>query len=85
MQEKCTDKGSKVRFHLADVFFPSTEELRAIFPHEEELEGTVMNFSDSGSRSNAFAIVEIIRKQTVVIPIEKLLPVKGIEASQGES
>ena len=73
-----TLKGNNVRFHLSDVFLPNAEELRAVFREEEELEGTVVDFSDSGIRANAFAIVEIIQKQTVVIPIDKLEPASSI-------
>ena len=73
-----------MRFHLADVFLPNAEELRATFQEEQVLEGTVIDFSDSGIRSNAFAIVEIIQKQTVVIPIEKLQPASGSDATAHE-
>lgn len=41
-----------------------------------------MNFSDSGSRSKAFAIVEVARRQTVVIPVERLETVHE-DSSQG--
>ena len=71
-----------MRFHLADVFLPNAVDLRAVFRDEEEIEGTVIDFSDSGSRQNAFAVVEIIRKQTVIIPIEKLEPAGGINGVQ---
>lgn len=67
-----TLKGNKVRFHLEDVFIPSAEDVKAFFGEAEELEGTVIDFSDSGSRPNAFAIVEVVQKQKFVIPVEKL-------------
>ena len=73
-----------MRFHLSDVFLPNADELRAVYREEEELEGTVIDFSDSGIRPNAFAIVEIIQKQTVIIPIEKLEPAGSIDGAQGE-
>jgi len=57
-------------------------DLRAVFREEEEIEGTVIDFSDSGSRQNAFAIVEIIRKQTVIIPIEKLQAESGTKRDE---
>ena len=78
-----TERGNKVRFHVADVFLPNAEEVRALFGSEEELEGIVMNFSDSGSRSKAFAIVEVVRRQTVVIPVERLQPMQD-KTSQAE-
>lgn len=61
-----------MRFRLADVFLPSADGLRAAFQEEDALEGTVVDFSDSGSRANAFAIIEVIQKETVVVPVEKL-------------
>ena len=39
----------------------------------------MIDFSDSGIRPDAFAIVEIIQKQKVVIPIEKLELASGID------
>jgi hypothetical protein len=67
-----TEKGCKVRFHLADVFLPNAEELCAAFREEETLEGMVVDFSDSGDRAHAFAIIEVIQKEIVVVPVEKL-------------
>lgn len=71
-----------MRFCLADVFLPNDEDLRAIFHEEEALEGTVIDFSDSGSRPNAFAIIEVIQKQTLVVPVERLQPGSGCDAVQ---
>ena len=48
------------------------EEIRAGFSETSELEGTVVDFSDSGAASQVFAVVEVIRTQTVVIPVERL-------------
>jgi hypothetical protein len=61
-----------VRFHLADVFLPSAADLSVVSLVEEELEGTVVDFSDSGSTPNAFAVIEVIQKRTVIVPVEKL-------------
>lgn len=64
--------GDKVRFSASDVFLPSQEILLAPPPAEAELEGTVVDFSDSGARARVFAVVDVVRKQTVVVPVEKL-------------
>jgi len=61
-----------VRFRLADVFLPSPQELHAAFREEEALEGVVVDFSDSGSWTNAFAIIEVILKETIVVQVDKL-------------
>lgn len=39
---------------------------------EEELEGTIIDFSDSGQNERFFAIVDVVRKQSVVVAVQKL-------------
>ena len=56
---------------MADVFLPSAEEVLALSP-ATELEGVVIDFSDSGSQARVFAVVAVIRRQNVVVPVEKL-------------
>jgi hypothetical protein len=36
------------------------------------LQGTVVGFSDSGSVPRAFAVVEVIKRLTVVVPVDQL-------------
>lgn len=64
--------GDEVRFSVCDVFLPSPETVLAPLPGEAVLEGTVVDFSDSGSKPRVFAVVEVVRTQTVVVPVEKL-------------
>lgn len=59
-------------FSLSSSFLPSSEELLKALSLESELEGTVIDFSDSGDTAQAFALVEVVRKQTVIVPVEKL-------------
>jgi hypothetical protein len=72
-----TEKGCKVRFRLADVFLPDANELSAAIRNRNELEGVVIGFSDSGERSNAFALIELAQQESVVVPVEKLQPCGG--------
>lgn len=65
-------QGDIVRFHAADVFLPIHDELQRILSLSEELEGTVVDFSDSGMKPRIFAIVEVVTRQTMVVPIAKL-------------
>jgi hypothetical protein len=37
-----------------------------------EVDGMIVSFSDSGSKPQAFAVVEVVRKQTLIVPVEKL-------------
>jgi hypothetical protein len=61
-----------VRFRISDVFLPSPEGLLLVPSSGEELEGTVVDFSDSGQKARFFALVDVVRRQTVVVPVEKL-------------
>lgn len=60
-----------MRFRVTDVFLPSAEEVLKVSP-TEELEGVVVDFSDSGSTARVFAVVDVIRRQNLVVPVEKL-------------
>ena len=66
-----TEVGDKVRFSVVDVFLPIAEGA-FVAGAGEEVEGTVVNFSDSGSKVRAFAMVDVFFKQTVIVPVEKL-------------
>ncbi|MEJ2009461.1 MAG: hypothetical protein P8Z30_15120 [Acidobacteriota bacterium] len=61
-----------MHFRIADVFLTRPEELLKAFSSEEEAEGTVVGFSDSGSEPRAFAVVDVVRRQNVIIPTAKL-------------
>jgi hypothetical protein len=67
-----TGKGDRVNFRIADAFLPDPETLREIFSDTAELEGTIVDFSDSGQDSRAFALVEVIQRHVVVLPVKKL-------------
>ena len=57
---------------MSDAFVPDPEAIRAAFSDVSEVEGTVVSFSDSGTVRKAFALVEVTRKQTVIVPVEKI-------------
>jgi hypothetical protein len=61
-----------VRFEAADVFLPNPEEL---LRPAGDLEGVVVGFSDSGAEARVFAVVEVVQKQEVVVPVDKLQPI----------
>jgi hypothetical protein len=39
---------------------------------DTEIEGTIVDFSDSGLKLRAFAVVEVVNGRTMVVPVEKL-------------
>ncbi len=61
-----------MRFHLSDVFLPTPEEVCALSASDMELEGTIVSFSDSGQKADYFAVVDVVRKQSVVVAVDKL-------------
>ncbi len=69
-------------FRTADVFLPGAEPLGSVISAESELEGTVIDLSDSGYRSQVFAIVEVVRREVVVLPVEKLRLLEPVDPSQ---
>jgi len=77
VEESPTQTGDKVRFRVSDVFLPSLEVVLAGPSAEGELEGTIVDFSDSGHLARAFAVVDVIRRQIVIVPVEKLQAVRS--------
>jgi hypothetical protein len=79
-----TRVGDKVRFSVSDVFLPQPEGVFIAAPDETEVEGTIVDFSDSGSKPRAFAVVDVVRRQTVIIPAEKVKPVNAQSGDDSE-
>ena len=65
---------------MSDAFLPSAEELVVLAMPGEKVEGIVIEFSDSGSKPDYFAVVDVVRRRTVVVPVEKLEVVPGSDA-----
>ena len=68
-----------MRFLVGDIFLPTAERTSIEATGETEVEGTIHDFSDSGSKARFFALVDVVRKETVVVPVEKLRVVAGRE------
>jgi hypothetical protein len=67
-----TQAGNRVRFRVEDVFWSNEEGVFAPLAPGTEVDGVIVSFSDSGSKPKAFAVVEVVRKQTLIVPLEKL-------------
>jgi hypothetical protein len=65
-------EGDIVRFQVADIFLPAADDLPKALTSAEQLEGTVVNFSDSGLLPRVFAVVDVIARRSFVVPVEKL-------------
>jgi hypothetical protein len=75
--EGATEKGSRVRFSPRSVFLSNPEEAMSLGPEGDELEGTIVGFSDSGTAAKAYAVVEVVRKLLLVIPVNDLSLIPG--------
>lgn len=72
-----------MRFLASEVFLASQEDLVSEHPGSVEMEGVIVDFSDSGTRPRAFAVVELATGQKIVVPVEKLRTPKSAPA-EGE-
>ena len=61
-----------VCFRICDVFLPEPAEVLASLTPEVEANGTVVEFSDSGSNLRAYAVVRITAQQAVVLRVDAL-------------
>ena len=67
-----TNKGDWVRFFASEVFLSTQEDLAGARAGSAEMEGIIVDFSDSGDKPRAFAVVELATGQTIVVPVEKM-------------
>ena len=44
---------------------------------DQKMEGTVINFSDSGPKTDHFAVIDVVQRCRVVVPIAKLEVLHG--------
>ena len=78
-------RGERVRFRISDIFLATPDEVIPELSNAEELEGTVLDFSDSGLEVDVFALVEISGKRTLVVPVKKLRHMKDEERPDANS
>ena len=70
-------EGDNVRFRVADIFLPALDELAFAGDTAQEIEGTLVTFSDSGTQLRQFAVVDVVLRRSVVVPVGKLMVSKG--------
>jgi len=64
--------GDLVSFRISDVFLPEPPDVLAKLTADVATEGVVIEFSDSGSRPRAYAVVRITAQQSVLVPVSAL-------------
>jgi hypothetical protein len=68
---------------MSDVYLPSPDALRLSQMEDSEVEGTIVEFSDSGQKTRFFAVIDLVRRQTVVVPVERLQAVPQLRPEGG--
>jgi len=71
----CPKVGERVTFRVGDVYLPEPAEVLAKMTADVEACGVVVEFSDSGTKPRAYAVVQITREQVVLLPMGALHPV----------
>ena len=64
--------GDRVSFRISDVFLPEPSEALAQLTPEVEVNGVVVEFSDSGNSLRSYAVVRITAQQSVLLPVGTL-------------
>jgi fructoselysine-6-P-deglycase FrlB-like protein len=68
--------GDRVSFRISDVYLPEPSEVLARLTPELEANGVVVEFSDSGSSPQAYAVVRLTAEQSVLLPVTALRVVR---------
>ncbi|WP_446745325.1 hypothetical protein [Silvibacterium acidisoli] len=65
-----------------DIFLPLADELPGVLKESPELEGTILSFSDSSQEPRVFAVVEVVMRRSVVVPVVKLKLVEAGDSTE---
>jgi hypothetical protein len=64
--------GDRVRFRISDVYLPEPAEVLANLTADTEVNGVILEFSDSGDSPRIYAVVQITSRQIVLLPVSAL-------------
>ncbi len=64
--------GDRVSFRISDVYLPEPAEVLANLTAELEANGVIVEYSDSGIKERAYAVVRITPEQVVLLPVAAL-------------
>ena len=76
MESAAAQIGDRVSFRISDVYLPEPTEVLAQLTPEAEVNGEIVEFSDSGSRPQAYAVVRLTAEQSVLLPVTALRVVR---------
>jgi hypothetical protein len=70
-----------VKFSAQRVFLANPEDAMSLASANSDLEGTIVGFSDSGTAAKAYAVVEVIRRMSLVVPVDDLNLISSLDPS----
>lgn len=74
-----------VRFQPADIYFPESSKVLMELHNGEQLEGEVIDLSDSGEQKDVFAVIKVKRvSQPVLVPVQRVVVVRPAILNNGE-
>jgi len=76
MESASAQIGDRVSFRISDVYLPEPYEVLAHLTPEVEANGVIVEFSDSGSSPQAYAVVRLTAEQSVLLPVTTLRVVR---------
>lgn len=76
MESNSAQIGDRVCFRIADVFLPEPSEVLARLTTDVEANGVIVEFSDSGSSPQAYAVIRLTAAQLVLLPVTALQVVR---------
>jgi len=72
MESASAQIGDRVSFRISDVYLPEPSEVLSQLTTDVEANGVIVEFSDSGTRPQAYAVVRLTAQQTVLLPVAAL-------------
>ena len=69
MESASAQIGDRVSFRISDVYLPEPHEVLAQLTTAVEANGVIVEFSDSGSSPQAYALVRLTAEQSVLLPV----------------
>ena len=72
MESAAAQIGDRVSFRISDVYLPEPFEVLAQLTTEVEANGVIVEFSDSGNSLQAYAVVRLTERQSVLLPVTAL-------------
>jgi hypothetical protein len=76
MESASAQIGDRVSFRMGDVYLPEPSEVLQHLTVDVETLGVIVEFSDSGSSPQAYALVRLTAEQSVLLPVTALRIVK---------